>query len=158
MEKHIKNFKSKGRERTSAYTEAVEHDAQIRHVNILFLSGAQEDIERRILSEVKRKRNGYKSQDVRREIYDSNLFISLEQTLEHLVSSRLRCAYCHEKVDVVYTQVRSPTQWTLDRIDNEVGHHAENTVVSCLRCNLRRRTTDYDKFVFTRELKLVKGT
>jgi len=47
-------------------------------------------------------------------------------------------------------------QWTLDRIDNDMGHNNNNTVISCLGCNLQRRTTNQDKFLFTKQLKLKK--
>ena len=28
-------------------------------------------------------------------------------------------------------------QWTLDRIDNNIGHSKENVVICCLKCNLK---------------------
>ena len=40
-----------------------------------------------------------------------------------------------------------PRQWTLDRKDNTLGHSVENTVVSCLGCNLRRRSRDHESFL-----------
>ena len=157
MDKHIPNFKGKGRARsTAAFVEPMAHPQQVRMVNGLLMAPPQDDAPRRLVAELKRKRNGYKAQDVRREVYDADAFISLEAIIEHLVVSRLKCAYCHENVEAIYTQVRSPSQWTLDRIDNTTGHTAANTIVSCLRCNLHRRTTDYEKFKFTKNLRLIK--
>lgn len=159
MDKRIHNFKSKGRTRSGAtFTEDIAHSTQIRIVNELFMGTApQTKLHRQLMSELKRKRQGYKAQDVRREFYHEDVLISLENLLEKLVVSRLKCDYCRCDVSVVYTQVRSPTQWSLDRINNDMGHSRENTLISCLRCNLNRRRTDYEKFKFTKEFTLVKA-
>ena len=37
-------------------------------------------------------------------------------------------------------------QWTLDRVDNALGHNVDNVVVSCLECNLKRRLTHKKRF------------
>ena len=68
--------------------------------------------------------------------------------------SKLRCFYCSKEVKVVYGYVRDDFQWTLDRIDNGIGHSSENTVISCLKCNLQRRVTDCKKFEFTKKLRI----
>lgn len=159
MQKRILDFKCKGRTRSGIgpSTETVPHSKQIRTINELLLASPQTELQKRLIAELKRKHNGYKAQDSRRQLYDAERFISIESMIEHLVISRLKCAYCKENTEVFYKQVRSPTQWSLDRIDNTIGHTRENTVVSCLQCNLRRRTTDYEKFLFTKELKLTKA-
>ena len=54
--------------------------------------------------------------------------------------------------------MRDKHQWTLDRIDNSIGHNKENVVISCLECNLKRRTTEIDRFTFTKQLKITKLT
>lgn len=158
MDRRVRNFKYKGRTRIVVpFSEAIPHPQQIQLVNELFMSHSNPPtLHQTVLTELKRKRNGYKAQDVRRDLYREEEFISIDSILEHLVVSRLRCAYCHENVEVAYTQVRSPTQWTLDRIDNHAGHSKTNTVVSCLQCNLRRGTLDYEKFKFTKDLQIVK--
>jgi hypothetical protein len=48
----------------------------------------------------------------------------------------------------------SKQQWTLDRIDNDVGHNADNVVVSCLECNLKRGTMDSDRFKYGKQIGL----
>jgi len=57
---------------------------------------------------------------------------------------------------LLYKLVREPKQWTLDRIDNEYGHSVDNIVLSCLECNLKRRRTNQNKFVFTKQLKITR--
>ena len=48
-------------------------------------------------------------------------------------------------------------QWTLDRIDNDQGHTYDNVVIACLECNLQRRRTNSDKFLFTKQMKIVRS-
>ena len=73
-----------------------------------------------------------------------------------LVASKLKCLYCKNQVRVFYSKLKDPEQWTLDRIDNDLPHTDDNTVVCCLKCNLQRRVTNADKFAFTKNLKITK--
>jgi hypothetical protein len=102
-----------------------------------------------------KKRQSYKSQDIRKKKYTDD-FITKEQLLEKLVVSKLRCRYCRKKVLLMYQQVRSERQWTLDRIDNCLGHSNSNTVIACLKCNLERRNINDKKFLFTKQMRLIK--
>ena len=56
-----------------------------------------------------------------------------------------------------YKKVRDMEQWTLDRIDNNLPHQDDNVIVSCLKCNLQRRQQNKDKFLFTKQLKIIKN-
>jgi hypothetical protein len=47
-------------------------------------------------------------------------------------------------------------QWTLDRIDNDIGHNKKNLVIACLECNLKRKRTNKDKFMFTKNMKITR--
>ena len=107
-----------------------------------------------LLSELNHKIQGYKGQDVRKEIHEPTTLINLEHVLEKLVGSQLTCCYCSKPILVLYKNVREPTQWTLDRIDNALGHTRDNTCISCLKCNLQRRVMDAEKFTFTKKLKI----
>ena len=80
----------------------------------------------------------------------------MEQVLEKIVACKLTCHYCKEHMMIVYADNRDPKQWTLDRINNDMGHNTENVVISCLQCNLKRRTTNMKKFLFTKQMKIVK--
>lgn len=82
--------------------------------------------------------------------------LPIEGVLEKLLASRMCCHYCAKTVRVHYSEARDPLQWTLDRIDNTIGHTIGNVVVSCLGCNLKRRTTEQAKFEFTQNLSLEK--
>jgi hypothetical protein len=109
-----------------------------------------------IKSELIHKIQGYKGQDIRKEIHDSKTLISLEEVVFKLCECKLSCFYCTKPLQVLYKNVREPLQWTLDRLDNSLGHTKENTCVACLKCNLQRRVMDVDKFTFTKKLKINK--
>ena len=57
---------------------------------------------------------------------------------------------------LIYENVRQMNQWTLDRIDNNLGHNSDNVLISCLECNLKRKDMNKDKFLFTKQLKIKK--
>ena len=76
--------------------------------------------------------------------------------VEMLVLSKMKCYYCNENMLLVYENVREGKQWTLDRIDNSIGHITENVVISCLDCNLKRRTMNDEKFKFSKQMKIIK--
>jgi hypothetical protein len=105
---------------------------------------------------IEQKINSYKHQDIKKNIYNEVSLISLEEVFDKLLECDLSCHYCNKRVKVLYRQVRDPLQWTLDRIDNDSNHSCDNTIISCLSCNLKRRLTDKDKFEFTKKMKIVK--
>ena len=57
---------------------------------------------------------------------------------------------------ILYEVSRELKQWTLDRIDNDKGHNNDNYHLACLDCNLKRRRQTDVKFLFTKQLKIVK--
>ena len=109
-----------------------------------------------IKSEIQKKISNYKSQDIKKDIFNKELLINLDELLEKLVISKLKCFYCKNNVKILYEIIRDPNQWSLDRINNDLCHSCDNTVISCLKCNLQRRVTDYKKFNFTKKLRLKK--
>jgi hypothetical protein len=109
-----------------------------------------------IIQQLNQKINGYKSQDIAKNLLDLEKLVDLENVLQLLLQCNLECFYCKNKVKVLYEHVREPSQWTLDRIDNDYGHNKGNLEIACLSCNVRRRTMYADRYVFTKQLKLVK--
>ena len=106
--------------------------------------------------EVERKINGYKNQDIKKKFLDENKIIKYEECLEKLVISKLKCYYCKKDCLLAYENVREEMQWTLDRLDNSIGHNKDNVVICCLKCNLKRRTLDDKKFKFTKQMRIIK--
>ena len=109
-----------------------------------------------IKKELENKIRGYKNQDIKKSIYDENKLISYNDLLEKLVISKLKCYYCNDAVKLIYKICRDPNQWTLDRLNNDLCHSKENTIICCLKCNLKRRNIDSNKFNFTKKLNLNK--
>ena len=58
---------------------------------------------------------------------------------------------------LMYEDKREPSQWTLDRLDNNIGHFHSNVVICCLKCNIKKRRMDDEKFKFTKQLRVIKG-
>ena len=106
--------------------------------------------------ELNAKMNGYKQQDVKKKLFDNDKFIKIEEIRQKLIDETLTCVFCNKQVKLLYEKVRDEMQWTLDRIDNDLGHTNENTRIACLKCNLKRRRTDYDKFYWTKNLSISK--
>ena len=106
--------------------------------------------------QIERKMQGYKYQDVEKKVFDSSKFVNLEYVLKLLSDSQMQCYYCKEKVFVLYEMARENCQWTLDRIDNALGHNMENVLISCLDCNLKRRCRSKDKFLMGKQMQILR--
>jgi hypothetical protein len=115
-----------------------------------------EQIKSLFKSELNQKIHGYKGQDLKKEIHDSETLINFQDVLLKLCASNLTCYYCSKPILVLYKNVREPSQWTLDRLDNALSHTKENTCIACLKCNLQRRVMNVEKFTFTKRLKINK--
>lgn len=109
-----------------------------------------------LLQAITKKLQGYKQQDSKHMIYSKHHFIPIDTTVQRLVESKLKCLYCEQKLMLFYKECKQDNQWTLDRIDNSMGHNTNNVVISCLECNLKRRNTDLDKFKYTKQLHIKK--
>ena len=132
----------------------LESKNHISIVNQLFL-GQSFNGDNTTKKELHKKINSYKQQDIKK---DKNLdgLISYEELLEKLVLSKLKCYYCRKDVLLLYENNREQKQWTLDRLDNSLGHTKDNVVVCCLKCNLERRCLNDEKFLFTKQMRLIK--
>ena len=95
-------------------------------------------------------------QDIKKDKLNDEKLIKMDECIDKLVLSKMKCYYCMEDMLLVYENVREPKQWTLDRIDNSIGHHTDNVVISCLDCNLKRRTMNDKKFKFSKQMKIIK--
>lgn len=115
------------------------------------------DIVKQVRQQINYKINGYKGQDIKKLLYDPTLFINYDYVVSLLHQKQMRCFYCKEQTKLLYNAVRESKQWTLDRIDNSVGHNRGNVEIACLICNLRRRTMYHERYVFTKQLNLVKA-
>ena len=131
------------------------YKTQINLINKLYLN-EQIDHESSVKKEINKKISGYKTQDVQKNIIDLDRLISFDQVIEVLVVSKLQCFYCKDKCELLYTDCFSKKQWTLDRIDNSIGHNHDNVVICCLECNIKRGDMDSDRFKRGKEIKIVR--
>lgn len=147
--------KDKTKQNNSENDELYKKDKQIFMINNLYLN--EEFTGKKVVKrELTKKLSSYKLQDEKKQRYSKDQFINSDQLLEKLVVSKLVCYYCKNNMLVMYKNKREPSQWTLDRIDNKLGHSSENCVVSCLKCNLEKRTRDDEKFKFTKQMNIIK--
>ena len=109
-----------------------------------------------VKKELVRKIKSYRAQDIKKNKLNEEKLIKMDECIDKLVLSKMKCYYCMEDMLLVYENVREPKQWTLDRIDNSKGHITENVVISCLDCNLKRRTMSDKKFKFSKQMKIIK--
>jgi 5-methylcytosine-specific restriction endonuclease McrA len=110
-----------------------------------------------INSELNKKISSYKQQDIIRKLLDSDKFIDLNTVITKLYDCNLECYYCKDKMFLLYEMAREMKQWSVDRIDNNLGHNRDNIVMACLDCNLKRRRKGKDAFLFTKQLNIVKS-
>lgn len=134
----------------------LDNVTECTYINTLYLTGECSNHQQLILSSLDKKISGYKNQDIKKNIHDKITLITREDLLEKLVASKLKCFYCSNPVKILYSMARDPLQWSLDRLDNNNSHTKENTIISCLDCNLKRRRRDSDKFYFTKNLTITK--
>ena len=133
-----------------------KHSEQMSIVNKLYMDVKPLPNGDIFKKEIQKKIEGYKRQDVEKEIYDKDRFIDMEEVLSKLTACRIKCHYCEVECYIVYNEVLSKTQWTIDRIDNDYGHNKGNIVIACLNCNLRRGTMDSERYKFGKQLKCIK--
>lgn len=106
--------------------------------------------------QINEKINGYKNQDIKKNLFSPDKFVDFDFILNLLKSSNLICFYCKEPVIILYENVREPKQWTLERVNNSFGHNRDNLVLSCLCCNLKRRCMFQERYIFTKQMKIIK--
>jgi hypothetical protein len=133
------------------------------HMHIL-MENVQECLEKdsvehsvlhRLEQQVRAKIAGYKAQDCEKGLFLDQEFVCIKDVFGLFKQAELKCYYCKEQVALLYEYVREPKQWTLERLDNSIGHNRGNVVLACLHCNLRRRCMNSDKYVRTKEMATI---
>ena len=157
MDKKIITFEKeiKERKKSENYDNSIfQQNKQIEFINKLF-QNIDFDEKKICISEIKAKLNSYKNQDIQKKRSIDNI-INFDEIIEKLVSSQLKCFYCRENMKIVFENIREPTQWTLDRLNNYYAHNNDNVVISCLKCNLQRRRQNHKGFKFSKQLVITK--
>jgi hypothetical protein len=120
------------------------------------LSLLEQDAEPLIKTEIEHKISAYKQQDVVKKVFTYDEFITFDYVKQMILDCKLSCHYCKDEMLILYENVREMKQWSLDRINNCLGHNIDNVVISCLKCNLNRRNLNADKFLFTKQMTIVR--
>lgn len=158
MDKRICLTKQKKERTTNKELPRLTTGEYLNYIESFFIENPKLDkqIIKNMESEIKKKINAYKLQDVRKKRYNTESFITLEETYDKLLVSKLGCYYCKCNTTIFYTHVRQENQWTLERLDNNYGHSNDNTVIACLDCNLKRCTKSSKDFKFAKQLTIKK--
>jgi len=151
----------KKRVQTESWTfsyQHYEHNNQLKMLidisnnnNVFF-----DDISKIAIQEINKKISGYKQQDKLKKIFNETNFLTYEAIIDKIIECELKCRYCKVEMLVLYDISREMKQWSVDRIDNDVGHNVGNFHLACLDCNLKRRRRTDEKFLFTKQLNIVK--
>ena len=116
----------------------------------------EDEITQTVIQEINKKIYGYKHQDILKKKLDANAFIDFNCVIQKMIECELKCRYCKCIMSVLYDITREMKQWSVDRIDNDKGHNKDNFHLACLDCNLKRRRRTDEKFLFTKQLNIVK--
>ena len=108
------------------------------------------------IQEINKKISGYKQQDKIKKTLDEAKFLTFDSVISKMLECELKCRYCKLEMNVLYDISREMKQWSVDRIDNDQGHNIDNFHLACLECNLKRRRRTDEKFLFTKQLNIVK--
>jgi hypothetical protein len=160
IKEHVKE-KNKKRVESENWTFASEYYNYEHQLNMIkdILSNNftyNNDVSKIAIQQINRKIYGYKQQDLMKNHFNQTEFITAESIIHKMVDCELKCYYCSCEMNVLYDISREMKQWTVDRIDNDLGHNLTNYYLACLECNLKRRRRSDDKFLFTKQMKLVK--
>jgi hypothetical protein len=137
--------------------DELSHITQINTIkSILDNSAEKNKYKSFIITHIKQKINGYKHQDILKKKLDESKFIQFDDVIQLLNNCEMKCHYCSQEIYILYEIVREMKQWSLDRINNDIGHNVGNLVVACLDCNLHRRRTNKDAFMFTKNLVITR--
>lgn len=117
-----------------------------------------EDFEHKkcIIKELKKKYSSYKSQDKLKNKFDQKQHITFNELIQKLYDCELKCYYCTQDLLLVYKNKNETRQWSLERFDNNIGHYCDNTCISCLECNLKRRTSNHEYFKMGKQMTIKK--
>jgi len=160
IKEHVKE-KNKKRVESENWKFSVEnyaYDNQIKMMKDILSNNYNynDDVSKIAIQQINRKIYGYKQQDIIKKLLNEKDFITLQSVIDKMIDCELKCYYCKCEMNVLYDISREMKQWTVDRIDNDLGHNLTNYYLACLECNLKRRRRSDDKFLFTKQMKLVK--
>ena len=115
-----------------------------------------DEVSKIAIREINKKISSYKQQDKLKKMLSDSKFLTFESVINKMTECELKCRYCKNEMNVLYDISREMRQWSVDRVDNDVGHNIDNFHLACLDCNLKRRRRTDEKFLFTKQLNIIK--
>ena len=115
-----------------------------------------DEVSKIAIQEINKKISSYKQQDKIKNLLDDAKFLHFESIIQKMIECELKCRYCKKEINVLYDISREMKQWSVDRINNDLGHNKDNFHLACLECNLKRRRRTDEKFLFTKQLNIIK--
>jgi hypothetical protein len=135
--------------------ESIDFQLHKEWINKLY-SNEEFNEKKLILQELKQKFNSYKYQDKHKHKFDEEKHITFDEILLKLKESQLKCYYCNIDLFLFHSKKRINNQWSLERLNNNLGHYNSNTCIACLKCNLQRRNDNHEYFKQGKSLILKK--
>jgi hypothetical protein len=153
-----KNKKRVESENWTFDSECFNYDNQLKMIKDILNNNYihTDNVSKIAIQQINRKIYGYKQQDIIKKLFNQCEFINFVSVINKMVECELKCYYCSTEMNVLYDISREMKQWTVDRINNDIGHNLTNYYLACLECNLKRRRRSDDKFLFTKQMKLIK--
>jgi hypothetical protein len=136
-----------------------EHENQMKTIVDISNNNVNADdkeVNKIFVQEINKKISSYKQQDKLKNKFSEPNFLTFESVINKMIECKLKCRYCKHEMNVLYDISREMRQWSVDRIDNDIGHNIGNFHLACLDCNLKRRRRTDEKFFFTKQLTIVK--
>jgi hypothetical protein len=134
------------------YTNQIKIVIDISNNNLI----STDEVTKTAIQEINKKISGYKQQDKLKKILNQENFLTFESVINKMIECQLKCRYCLNEMFILYDISREIRQWSVDRINNDIGHNIDNFHLACLDCNLKRRRRTDEKFLFTKQLNIVK--
>lgn len=132
------------------------YDYQKKIINDISSNNLEDNVSKIVIQEINKKISSYKQQDISKKMLDNEKFVDFQCIINKMIDCELKCRYCKCEMSILYDISREMKQWSVDRVDNDKGHNKDNFHLACLECNLKRRRRTDEKFLFTKQLNIVK--
>ena len=131
-------------------------ECQLQSIKDLLNNETETEYLKLMKSQIEHKISNYKNQDLIKNRFNPASHITYNEVVEKLNACNLTCYFCKTALFILYDVVKEKCQWSLDRINNDLGHETNNVLIACLDCNLKKRRKNVDAFAFTKQLIINK--